>query len=101
MAEFNSYETPNMYPNLNALLRSNQQQFRLNKINEFKDCFVAEIKERELMSKRPSKYIASFDYFDKSLIILSVTTGSISIASFATVIGAPAGMMSASRSLAF
>ena len=53
------------------------------------------------MSKRLSKYIASFDYFDKSLIVLSVTTGSISIASFATVIGAPVGMMSASCSLAF
>ena len=39
------------------------------------------------MSKRLSKYIASFDYFDKSLIVLSVTTGSISIASFAAVIG--------------
>ena len=43
------------------------------------------------MSKRVSKYIASFDYFDKSLIVLSVTTGSISIASFATVVGAPVG----------
>ena len=53
------------------------------------------------MNKRLSKYIASFDYFDKSLIVLSVTTGSISIASFATVIGAPVGMMSASCSLAF
>ena len=53
------------------------------------------------MSKRLSKYIASFDYFDKSLIVLSVATGSISIASFATVIGAPVGMMSASCSLAF
>ena len=42
------------------------------------------------MSKRHSKYIASFDYFDKSLIILSVTTGSISIAPFATVITASA-----------
>ena len=40
------------------------------------------------MSKRLSKYIASFDYFDKSLIVLSVTIGSISIASFSTVIGA-------------
>ena len=89
-----------MYPNLSAPL-SDQQQFRLNKINEIKDYFVAEIKERELMSKRLSKYIASFDYFDKSLIVLSVTTGSISIASFATVIGAPVGMMSASCSLAF
>ena len=53
------------------------------------------------MSKRLSKYIASFDYFDKSLIALSAATGSISIASFTTVIGAPIGMMSASFSLAF
>ena len=35
------------------------------------------------MSKRLSKCIAFFDYFDKSLIVLYVTTGSISIASFA------------------
>ena len=53
------------------------------------------------MSKRISEYIASFDYFDKSLIVLSVTTSSISIASFASVIGAPVGMASASFSLAF
>ena len=100
MAECNSHETHNIYPNLGVSL-SDQQQFRLNKINEIKDYFVAGIKERELMSKRLSKYIASFDYFEKSLIVLSVTTGSISIASFATVIGAPVGMMSASCSLAF
>ena len=59
------------------------------------------VKERELMSKSLSKYIASFDYFDKSLIVLSVTTGSISIASFANVMGAPVGTLSASFSLAF
>ena len=53
------------------------------------------------MSKRLSRYIASFDYFDKSLIVLSVTIGSFSIASFATVIGAPVGILSASFSLAF
>ena len=53
------------------------------------------------MSKRLSKYILSFDYFDKSLIVLLVTTGSISIASFATVIGAPVGITSVSFSLAF
>ena len=45
MVECNSIETHNIYPNLN-----DQQQFRLNKINEFRDYFVAEIKERELMS---------------------------------------------------
>ena len=53
------------------------------------------------MGKRCSKYIASFGYFDKSLIVLSVTTGSISIASFAIVTGAPVGIVSASFSLAF
>ena len=52
------------------------------------------------MSKRLSKYIASFGNFDKSLIVLSATSGSISIASFATVIGAPVGIASASHSLA-
>ena len=29
----------------------NNQQFRLNKINEIKDYFITEIKERELMRK--------------------------------------------------
>ena len=46
------------------------------------------------MSKNLSNYIASFEFFDKSLIVLSATTDSISIASFATVIGAPIGIMS-------
>ena len=72
MAECNSVECTNIYTNLDVPL-SDQQQFRLNKMNEIKHYFVAEIKERELMSKRLRKYIASiasFDYFDKSLIVL-------------------------------
>ena len=100
MAECNSHKTHNIYPNLGVPL-TDQQQFRLNKINEIKDYFDAEIKVRELMSKMLSKYIASFDYFGKSLIVLSVTTASISCASMATVIGAPVEIISASFSLAF
>ena len=100
-----SHETPNMNPNLSETLLNitlnDQQHFRLNKIDEIKYYFVVEIKERELMSKRLSKYIASFHYFDKSAIVLSVTTGSFSIASFATVNRAPSGITSASFSLAF
>ena len=54
------------------------------------------------MSKNSlSKYIASFDYLDKSLIVLLVATGSISIASFATAIGAHVKIMGGSCSLAF
>ena len=93
MTECNSYETHKIYAILNAVLLNDKQQFRLNKIKEIKDYFVAEIKERKLMSKRLSKYIASFDYFDKSLIFLLVTTISISVASFATVTGAPVGIV--------
>ena len=48
-------EAPNLYANLNE-----QQQFRLNKINEVKDYFVAEIRKRELMSKSLSKNFATF-----------------------------------------
>ena len=53
------------------------------------------------MSKKISKYISFFYHFDKSLIVLSVTSGGVSIASFATVIGAPIGITIPSLRLAF
>ena len=103
MDDFN--KKTNIYPNLNAIALntniSNEQQFRLNKTNEIKDYFLAEIRERELISKSISKYIASLDYFDKSLNVLSILSGSISIASFATLIGAPAGIIGASCGFTF
>ena len=98
--EHDFHKTPNMYPNLSANI-SNEQQLRLNKINKIKDYLLAEIRERELISKNLSKYIASLDYFDKSLNVLSILSGSISIASFATVIGAPAGIIGASCGFTF
>ena len=48
------------------------------------------------MSKRLSKCIASFNYFDKSLLVLSATSGSISLELFATVIWAPVRIVRAS-----
>ena len=98
MDNFN--KTPNIYPNFNAI-PSKKQQSRLNKINEIKDYFLAENRERELISKNLSKYIASLDYFDKSLNVLSILSGNISIASFAIVIGEPAGIIGASYGLTF
>ena len=92
--ECNSIESTDT-PNLN------NQQFRLNKISEIEEYFIAEIKERELMSKNLSKYISFFDYFNKFLIVLSVASGGVCIASFATAIGATIGITSASFSLAF
>ena len=74
---------------------SNEQQLRLNKINEIKDYFLAESREKELISKNLIKCIASLDCFDKSLNFLSIISGSISIASFASVTGVSTGIIRA------
>ena len=75
--------------------------FRINKINKIEDYFITEINERGKMSKKRSKYIVAFDYFDKILIVLSATSGGISIISFTSIIGTLAGIASASFSLVF
>ena len=43
-----SNKTNNIHPNLSSSLSDNQQ-FKLNRVNEVKDYFVSEIKERELI----------------------------------------------------
>ena len=105
MDKYNSIEndfhtTPNTYPNLSANI-SNEQQLRLKKIYEIKDYFLAEIRERELIRKILVSILLFLSILDKSLIFLSVLSSSISIASFASVIGAPAGIIRASCGLTF
>ena len=80
---------------------SNQTKFKLNEINKIKDYFNSEIQERKTMSKKLSKHIAAFDYIDTTLIVLSAASGGISIISFTSVIGIPAGLASASFTLIF
>ena len=53
------------------------------------------------MNKKLNKYIAAFDYFNKVLIIFSATRRGVCIISFASVIGATAGIASASFTLMF
>ena len=76
--ENNSADTSNL----------NNQQLRLNKISKMEDYFIGEIKERELMSKKLSKYFSFSYYFDKYLIVLSVTCDGV-VTFFAAVIAAP------------
>ena len=98
MNELNSIEA---HSSLDAIPLSDQTKFRLNEINKIKDYFNSEIQERKIMSKKLSKYIVAFDYIDKTLIILSATSEGISIISFTSVIGIPAGIASASFTLVF
>ena len=98
MNELNSIETQS---NLDATSLSDQTKFRLNEINKIKYYFNSEVQERKTMSKKLRKYTAAFDHIDKTLIVLSATSGGISIISFTSVIGVPAGLASASLTLIF
>ena len=92
----NSKETLNKYLDL-----SDQTKFRLNEIKEFKDYFNSENQERKPTNKKISKYIAVFDYIDKTVIVLSATSGEICIISFASIIAVPAGIASLRFTLVF
>ena len=74
-------------------------KFRLDEINNIKEYFNTEIKERRDIIKKISKYIVAFDYADKVFITLSASFGTLSIASYATVVGIPAGIAGASLTL--
>ena len=74
-------------------------KYRLDEINKIKDYLNSEIKERKDIIKKISKYIVAFDYADKVFITLSASFGTLSIVSYATVVGIPAGIAGASLTL--
>ena len=63
------------HSNLTENPLNDQTKFRLNEINKIKYRFSSEIQERKAISKKLSKYIDAFDYIDKTLIVLSATSG--------------------------
>ena len=78
-----------------------QTKFRLDEISKIEDYFIEEINQKKLCSKKLNKYVTIFDYKDKILIVLSTTTGAISIISFKSVVGAPVRIVSASFTIIF
>ena len=80
---------------------SEQTKYRLNEITGIENYFHEEINQRKIYIKRLSKYVTAFDYIDKILIVLSATTGGVSIISFTSIVGAPVGIASASFTLIF
>ena len=76
-------------------------KYRIDEINKIRDCFNNEIKERKDIIKKLNKYLVSFDYLNKIFITLSASFGTLSIASYASVVGIPAGITGASLTLVF
>ena len=98
MNELRSVKT---YLDSTTLSLNDQTKFRLNEINKIRDYIEFEIKEREAVIKKLSTCTAALDHTDKSLIVLSATSGGIIITSFTNVIGIPGGVISASLTLVF
>ena len=76
-------------------------KYRLDEINKIRDYFNNEIKERKDIVKKLNKYLVSFDYLDKILITLSASFGTLSIGSYASVVGTPTGIAGSSLTLIF
>ena len=79
-----SYSRMSAATNMDSNL-SDQTNFSLNEIDKIKDYFNGEIQERKRKGKKLSKYIDTFDYFNKTLIVLSATRGEVSIIIFASI----------------
>ena len=75
--------------------------YRLNEINKTRDYFNNAINERKDIIKKLNKYIVSFDYLDKIFITFSASFSTLSIASYATVLGLPGGIAGSSLTLIF
>ena len=86
---------------INKINLSEQTKFQLDEISKIESYFIEEINQRKSCSQKLSKYVTTFDYIDKILIVLSATTGGVSIISFTSVIGAPVGIVSAIFTLVF
>ena len=95
MNKSNSLET------IDKTVLSEQTKFRLSEIIGIENYFYQEINQRKSCSKKLSKYVTTFDYIDKILIVLSATSSGVSIISFTSIIGAPVGIASASLTLIF
>ena len=76
-------------------------KFRLSEIIGIENYFYQEINQRKSCSKKLNKYVTTFDYIDKILIVLSATSSGVSIISFTSIVGAPVGIASASFTLIF
>ena len=80
---------------------SEQTKFRLDQISKIENYFIKEINQRKSCSRKLNKYVTTFDYIDKILIVLNATSSGVSIISFTSIIGAPVGIASASFTLIF
>ena len=104
-SEYNSIENISIknssLETIDKTVLSEQAKFQLNEIIGIENCFYQEMNQRKSCGKKINKYVTVFDYTDGTLIALSATSNGVSIISFPSIIGTPAGIASASLILIF
>ena len=93
--KYNSLET------IHKTVLSEQIKFRLSETIGIENYFDQEINQRKPRIKKINKYVTTFDYIDKILIVLIATSSGVSIISFTSIIGATVGIASVSFNLIF
>ena len=80
---------------------SDQTKFRLDEIKKIENCFISEINQGKLCSKKLSKYVSAFDCIENILIALNATTGEVCIISHVSIVDAPVGIATAAFTIVF
>ena len=71
----------------------------MKNIDEIRNCFIKEINQNELMSKKNKKMFKLFSYIEHLLILVSTVTGCISISAFPSLGCIPIGIASSAIGL--
>ena len=74
---------------------SEQTKFRLSEITGIENYFHQEIIQRKSCCRKLNKYVTTFVYIEKILIVLSARSSGVSIISFTSIAGAPVAIASA------
>ena len=77
------------------------QVFQLKDVDETRNYFLDEMKQNELMNRKPKNVCTSLNYIEHFLILASTITGCLFISAFASFIGIPIGITSSATVLTF
>ena len=89
---------------MNEIKKTNltdQTKYRLNEVTKIENCLIEEINQMRSCIKKLSKYVTTFDYIEKVLIVLSAASVGVSIICFTSVVRIPVGIASSSFTLVF
>ena len=75
----------------NLVKENISQELRLENIDKTRNCFLEEMEQNELISRKHKKVYTTLNYIEHFLILASVVTECMSIPAFSSLLGIPIG----------